>query len=197
MQENGGPSLQCILLRNRNLVLEVCRSVYISWLFGMNVGFQTCFLCLQAEWSHCVDSGSACLVRGAVELVWQPLLSRCFQATDILNHVVRVSNHMKQEQKQNRCIRQGDAEAPRLWLNIAMRILSHVEPERKRKKMGLHIETCQRGDQQICSFGVDGHLLGSISLKDAPGADDGLDRRSGEVGLGAETSKFVVDKHLN
>ena len=46
-------------------------------------------------------------------------------------------------------------------------------------------------------FCLGGQLLDSFSLKDAPGADDeGNDRGSGEVKLGVQTSKSVVDKHL-
>ena len=43
-------------------------------------------------------------------------------------------------------------------------------------------------------FCLGGQLLNPFSLKDAPGADDeGLDRGGGEVKLGAQTSKSVVD----
>ena len=73
--------------------LQFCRSVYTF--FG-----KTCFCVLskvqkvgrrcvppfervfEAELSQCVDSGLACLVRGAVKLVWHPLLFGFFQVTD-------------------------------------------------------------------------------------------------------------------
>ena len=57
--------------------------------------------------------------------------------------------------------------------------------------MGSHTGTCQEGEHQICSFYVGGELLDSVSLKDAPGADDeGLDRGSGEVGFGAKIASL-------
>ena len=40
-------------------------------------------LCLLAELFQRVDSGSACLVRGVVEMVWQPLLRGFYQATHV------------------------------------------------------------------------------------------------------------------
>ena len=46
-------------------------------------------------------------------------------------------------------------------------------------------------------FLVGGHLLDSLSLAGVLAAcDEGLYRGGGEVGFGAETCKFVVDKHL-
>ena len=43
---------------------------------------------------------------------------------------------------------------------------------------------------------ADNNWMDHVSLKDAPGTDDdGLDRGSGEMGLGAKTSKSVVDEH--
>ena len=44
-----------------------------------------------------------------------------------------------------RCIRQQSAEAP--WPS-----LKNDNADLVRKKMGLHLETCQAGDHQICSF---------------------------------------------
>ena len=60
--------------------------------------------------------------------------------------------HVENHSLFSRCIRQGRVEAPRLWLKIATQILWNVEPEWKRKKMGVHTDTCQRGEHQTCSF---------------------------------------------
>ena len=51
-----------------------------------------------------------------------------------------------------RCIRQGSAEAPRLWLQMAMQVLWNVEPEWVRKKMGVIMDIDEGRAHQICSF---------------------------------------------
>ena len=51
-----------------------------------------------------------------------------------------------------RCIRQGSVEAPRLWLEMAMHILSNAEPEWMKKEMGFHTGTCEGRDHEMCSF---------------------------------------------
>ena len=71
-----------------------------------------------------------------------------------------------------RCIRQGALQPLGSGKKMTMQILWNVEPEWKRKKMGLHIYTYQGGERQICSFLVCGQVFHIISLED----DEGLDK---------------------
>ena len=55
-----------------------------------------------------------------------------------------------------RCVVQGNVEALTLRLKLAQQILWNVEKERKRKRMGIHIDKHHGGSRQI--------LLGDVAL---------------------------------
>ena len=54
----------------------------------------------------------------------------------------------------NRCLRQGSAEAPRLWQKMATQILANVEEEWMKKRKGVLVDVEGEGGRkhQICSF---------------------------------------------
>ena len=53
---------------------------------------------------------------------------------------------------------------PRLWLKMVIQILSNVEPEWMKKKIGLHMETNERQDHQDLQLYVVKQPLDHVSL---------------------------------
>ena len=69
----------CGLSRLVGIFLQFCRSVYTLCLVGMCASCQVCLCVCRLSCFPRVDAGSACLVRGVVELVWPPLLRGFFK----------------------------------------------------------------------------------------------------------------------
>ena len=96
-----------------------------------------------------------------------------------------------------RRIRQGNDEASQLWLKMALQILFIVEEEWKRHEMRLHIDTCHGGCRHVCSFmWADNSWILSHSKTRLEQIMKALIEGSGEMGLGAQTSKSMVDKYF-
>ena len=62
----------------------------------------------------------------------------------------------------NRCLRQGSAEAPRLWQKMATQILANVEEEWMRKRNGILLDLEGEAAHQMCSF-LSAHNLWIVS----------------------------------
>ena len=52
----------------------------------------------------------------------------------------------------DRCTRQGNVEAPRLWQKMAQQLLANVEEERVSKRMAVFLDLEGQKKRQICSF---------------------------------------------
>ena len=96
-----------------------------------------------------------------------------------------------------RCIRQGSVEAPRLWLKMAMQVLANVEPIWQKKKMGVNMDTQERGNHQICSFmWADNYWIMSHSKVHLEQMMKELIEEAERWDLEPKPASFVVDEHV-